>query len=48
MSKNKHFKSEYHLSSECSFMRRYIIFNPDFIKIDEIMRIYVNFYDKKT
>ena len=46
-SKYKRIKSENHISSESSFIGRYIILNPDFDKVDEIMRKYVNIYNKK-
>ena len=47
ISKNKYFKSENHISSENSFIGRYIILNPDFDKVDEIMRKFVNSYTEK-
>ena len=47
ISKVKHFKSEYHISSENSIIRSCIILNPDFDKVDEVLRKYINIYNKK-
>ena len=41
-SKIKHFNTENHISSESSFISRYIILNSDFNKVDEKLRKYVN------
>ena len=46
-SKYENFNSENHPSSGCSIISRYILLNLDFDKVDEIMRKFVNFYNKK-
>ena len=45
-SKYKHNKSENHITLEGAIIRRYIILNPDFDRVYEIMRKYVNMYNK--
>ena len=39
--------SQHHISLKDSNKSRYIFLNPDFIKIDEIMKKYVNIWNKK-
>ena len=46
-SKFEHFSAENHILLESFVASRYIYFNPDFDKFDEIMRKYVNIYNKK-
>ena len=46
-SKTKHFKTKIHKTLETSIIRRYVILNPDFDEIREIVRKYVNLYTKK-
>ena len=43
----KHFKSKTHKALDISFMRRYIIHNPNFDQTDEIVKRYVNICEQK-
>ena len=47
-SKYKRFKSKTQTSITISIILRYIILNPNFDEIDEIMRKYVNKYNEKN
>ena len=46
-SKYKHNKSTYHIGLENRILSRYIIINPDFDRVHEIVRKYVKIYTKK-
>ena len=43
----KHSKSITHETLNMSLLRRYIILNPIFDEIDEIMKRYINIYNTK-
>ena len=45
-SKYKHNKSKYHIGLENRIIRRYIILNPDFDRVEEMVIKYVNDYTK--
>ena len=47
ISKYKHIKSKIHITLEDAIISRYIILNSDFDKVEEIIRNYVNIYNKK-
>ena len=46
-SKKKHLKSQYHKSSSMSIISRYSVTNPDFLHMDNVLKIYVLDYNKK-
>ena len=46
-SKHKHFKSKIHKFLEDFIILRYIAENPDINQLNEIMKKYVNIYNKK-
>ena len=46
--KYKHFKSKTHTSFTNSIISRYIIPNPNFFEVDEILREFVNNHKKKS
>ena len=46
-SKYKHIKSKNHITLESAIIRRYILLKPDFDKVDEILRKYIDIYNTK-